>query len=775
MRSFLRRHLVWALVLAFGLTLTWAACAYCVQEAKRIHADRFMVLAEKVRAGVEKRTNLFVYGLRGARGLFTGGESVSRSRFAQYAESRDFSREFPGALGFGFIARVAGEDLGVFEARERASRSAGFDVHTLPGMAGVGKDRYVITYIEPEASNAAAIGLDITCEPIRAEAARRSMATGEPALSGPVQLIQDAERRVGFLYMLGVYRPGMPTGTPAERTAALVGWMHAPILMERVLADLPELVDGQVDLQVHDPEASDSVLFASARSSSELGGYHAELPVRLGGRTWHLEVRSTPGFDVIPEMQTVTVAHAAGVALSVLLALLCGNLVSLRERAATIARRMTSELRESNDRLRQQSGELAEAQEKAERATEAKGEFLASMSHEIRTPLTAIMGYVDLLHEEDGSMDPVERRQRLEVVRANSRHLLALINDILDLSKIEAGAMRVERTECSPAHVVAEVMSLMRVRAAEKRLALDARFLTPVPQRVTTDPTRLRQILLNLVGNAVKFTDHGGVRLEVSLHTPDLTPAEGLLVFQVHDTGCGMTGEQLGRLFRPFTQAEASTTRRFGGTGLGLAISRRLAELLGGTIDVRSHPGVGSTFTLTIRTGPIAGVGLATTLAEGIMGEDAGDRARGRGEAAPTERLRGRILLADDGEDNRRLIGHHLRKAGADVAVVENGRQALDAALEARRLGMAFGVVLLDMQMPEMDGYEAARELRARGYDLPLIALTASAMAEDRAKCLGAGCDDYATKPIDRSVLLRTCAEWLERAAELSPPGRWAA
>jgi len=406
----------------------------------------------------------------------------------------------------------------------------------------------------------------------------------------------------------------------------------------------------------------------------------------------------------------------------------------------------------------------------AEQANAAKSEFLANMSHEIRTPITAILGFAEMVESSieccvtcsDHKACPTraQTREDVQIISRNGKHLLELVNDILDLSKIEAGKMHVERVPCSPVQLVEEVVSLMRVPAAEKGLSLDTRYEFPLPETILSDPVRVRQILVNLVGNAVKFCPHGGVEIAVRF-SPGAPPrrvfdaaGRASIAFDVKDTGIGMTPEQIGRLFQPFAQADCSTTRQYGGTGLGLAISRRLAEMLGGDIHVVSTPGQGSTFTVTLEAEPADPGRMLHDLAEAAVrvSRPATDAA-----LAPVE-LHGRILLAEDGPDNQRLISTILRTAGAEVEVAPNGRAAVEKVASALSEGRPYDAVLMDMQMPEMDGYEATALLRRQGYTGPIMALTAHAMAKDRQKCLDAGCDDYAAKPVDRVGLLHALA-----------------
>ncbi|MFQ5463328.1 MAG: ATP-binding protein, partial [Phycisphaerae bacterium] len=403
---------------------------------------------------------------------------------------------------------------------------------------------------------------------------------------------------------------------------------------------------------------------------------------------------------------------------------------------------------------------MESAMQQAEAATRSKSEFLANMSHEIRTPMTAILGFTETMLDPD--LSDSDRLNAVYTVRRNGEHLLQIINDILDISKIEAGKLNVERMSCAPTQVVAEVKSLMQVRADAKNLTFNIEYDGPIPETIESDPTRLKQILVNLIGNAIKFTEAGEVRLIIRLVEAAGGPC---MQFDVLDTGMGMSPEQVGRLFQAFSQADSSTTRKFGGTGLGLSISKRLAQMLGGDITVESRPGEGSRFRATIKVGSMDGVIM---LDNPLMASSAkpGVAASPKADA---DQLNARILLAEDGPDNQRLIAYLLKKAGASVTVVENGQRAVELALAAqdpRRSDdplQPFDVILMDMQMPVKDGYEATGLLRQKGYTRPIIALTAHAMAGDRRKCMAAGCDDYATKPVDRKKLIAVIRKYLPR------------
>ena len=400
--------------------------------------------------------------------------------------------------------------------------------------------------------------------------------------------------------------------------------------------------------------------------------------------------------------------------------------------------------------------------QQAEAASRTKSEFLANMSHEIRTPMTSILGFSERLLDE--SLNDTDKIEAISMIRRNGGYLLQIINDILDISKIEAGKLTIECIPCSPRQIVAEVHSAMDVRASIEACEFSVEWRGPLPEWILTDPVRLKQILLNLVGNAIKFTQNGIVRLSVEFVPSDvdgLTPSS--LRFTVLDTGIGMDAETLQHLFRAFAQADSSTTRRFGGTGLGLSISKHLVERLGGSIMVESTPGAGSVFTFSIETGDVAGVAMVEAQELSFVDEFFGADLR-----RPQPILQGaRILLAEDSEDNRRLISYILAASRARVDIARDGREAVQLALAAHKSGDPYHLILMDMQMPVLDGYAATRSLRDQGYWSPIIALTAHAMATDRMKCLDAGCDDFCSKPIVCATFLATVAQWVERRMDL--------
>ena len=385
----------------------------------------------------------------------------------------------------------------------------------------------------------------------------------------------------------------------------------------------------------------------------------------------------------------------------------------------------------------------------AEDANRAKSEFLANMSHEIRTPMTAILGYTEFLLDADDN--PPDTEAHLQTIRRNGHHLLTLINDILDFSKIEAGRMTIEQTPFRLDELLDDVADLLRGRADQKNIDFTIERDPRVPAAVRSDPTRIRQILINLIGNAIKFTEHGSVTLAVA--TDDSDQTNTLINFDVQDTGVGITPEQQDKLFSAFTQADGSTTRKFGGSGLGLCISKHLAQLLGGDIHLQSTIGRGSTFTLRIPLQQLDPAETPTDVAHRLPD----------GDPNVLPALDGHVLLVDDAEDNRRLISLLLTKSGATVSVATDGHTATRMALNQDPDSTPYDLILMDMQMPGQDGYQTTRHLRENGYKGPIIALTAHALADSRDQCVNAGCDDFASKPIDRVKLLSLASDYIRK------------
>jgi len=376
--------------------------------------------------------------------------------------------------------------------------------------------------------------------------------------------------------------------------------------------------------------------------------------------------------------------------------------------------------------------EITSERQIAEKANDVKNLFLANMSHEIRTPLNAILGFVDLL--KDNSLTALERKQYLEIIERTGYSLATIINDILDISKVEAGKIEIERVPCSLKQVLRDLQSVLSLRCEEKGIGFDLSY-NNLPPYVLTDPTRLKQILLNVMGNAIKFTNQGRVKATFEVHND-------FVVGSIQDTGVGIAKKNVKKLFQPFSQLDPSVRKEFGGTGLGLILSKKIANLMGGDVILQSSEiGRGSHFIVSIKLEPVESQALEKRI------ELASPQ-----EISP---LRGRkILVVEDSIDNKLLAQQYLIRAGAHVVTASHGQEAIIAASKE-----SYDLVLMDMQMPVMDGYTATAQLRRMGYQIPIIALTAHAMRDDLKKCIDAGCNAYLSKPFKRENLLGLVAQ----------------
>jgi len=477
-------------------------------------------------------------------------------------------------------------------------------------------------------------------------------------------------------------------------------------------------------------------------------------PIRFGKDLWSLG--AVMGYDEIAASVKAHTRNIAAVSLLLVLVFVAGGVwlhnvqkdkirLTAKAQSADELLKLNNQLEEEIVAHKQAEERLVEAKQHAEAGNIAKSQFLANMSHEIRTPMNAIMGFTDLLADEDLAE---EQHGWVNTIRGSGRHLLQVIDDILDYSKIEAGKLEVEIMDCSLAKVFNVVESMMHAIALEKGVEFKIQEAKDVPAYIQSDADRLKQCLINLVNNAIKFTEEGHVHVNVVLEHRNDQP---FVRFDVEDTGIGIPPDKQAMIFESFTQADGDTSRKYGGTGLGLAITKKLAEIMGGELALHSEEGKGSIFSLIVPAG--LNVAEQPTLNVHNLGDS---RSDDDGAKPDQEKSSGRVLVAEDVATNQMLAKLLLEKMGLEVIVVGDGKEAVQMARAEE-----FDLILMDMQMPYMNGYEATRILREDGLSTPIIALTAHAMDGDEEKCLDAGCDDYLSKPLGRGELSEILQKYL--------------
>ncbi len=704
---------------------------------------------------------MYEQALTFTRGFIQSSNYVDRDEWRRFIESAELESQYPGVWGFGYVEKVGAGEIESFVDEVRGQGLSDFSIKTHKGFErDDNDDLFVIKYEEPYSRNKSAIGLDVSSNPANRDVYDRATDLGIVQVSAPFMIKQQESlgTGIGIVMALPHYSPEMSIESVEDRRVAVIGWVTIVLDMDYFveammwkhdndrLAMMTEDFTGQWVTLFDTAESDPSYLCGSCGNNHV--GISSSISFHVGGREFETRVVSDPAFtdtalslgEFHDNMRKANIALYVGLRVTAVLVVLTLIVSYGRNRAVRLANGMTRSLRQSEELQRRFAEEALDA-------NRAKTEFLANMSHEIRTPMTAVLGYTDILAEMvPEHTDPDAMHEAVDRIKRAGTHLLMVINDILDMSKIESGKLTITSGACRIGEILSDVVGTMKVRSNDQGLVLEAEFETEIPGTILADSYRMRQILLNLVGNAIKFTDRGGVRIVVGSDGDTLR-------FAVHDTGVGVQADQIERMFKPFEQDETNQNDANRGTGLGLSISRQLVDLMGGHLCATSVLGEGSVFTfdLPLKIPEQDSVEMISALPCTVPEESSRRRVT-------DIKLEGRVLLAEDGPDNQRLIKHVLGKAGLEVVGVWNGQEAVD--LYQKNPG--FDLIIMDMQMPVLDGYEATKKLRVIGCELPIMALTAHAMSGDRQRCLGCGCDEYESKPLNRARLLRTIERLLD-------------
>ena len=738
------------------LMIGWATSAwiysYIRHHAIELDEIHFNELVTESESAISSRFNSYVDLLRGAASYYVSSNCVTREEWRTYVDFLKIRQIYPGINGIGFCLPFASiEQHQQFQQEIESESLQSHPVVNVPNVAAAEIDpslkHLIITHIEPLDINLSALGLQLSSETNRLQAALLARDSGEPKITGRIILVQDGKARPGFLLYVPAYKPGQPITTPEQRKQAFLGFAYAPFITELfvdgVLGDKnPE----QINLSIYDSDSisPDALVYSNItnREANSPVDFDQVRTLNIGGQTftttWQRGSRYAGG-----TLYTATGAGVLSALFTCLLAFAAWNYESL-VRSKKIIEVTTDELTATNrlleseiDVRKRAENEAGRAELEAKSANKAKSEFLAIMSHEIRTPMNSVIGFAQLL---SASKLTSEQALWASYIKSSSGGLLSLMDDVLDFSKIEAGKMELENIPFSLREIIEDVTGSFSIQASEKSIIVDAKIGRDIPEYVLGDPIRIKQIIINLVNNGLKFTDKGSVLTHLEWLGDQ---NNGTARISIVDTGIGIAPDKVDNLFKQFTQADLSTTRRYGGSGLGLSICQRLTGLMNGKIRATSPASQGTTMTVEIPFSVSKKV--INTPNQEVTPID----------ASQSNEPLAKILLVDDNDLNQILGSTILEQMGYDVTLANDGTEAIKLAKQTY-----YPIIFMDCRMPIMDGFDATLEIRkleaadllprgAHKKRIAIIALTANVSSEDKEKCYRSGMDDYICKPYE--------------------------
>ncbi len=702
---------------------------------------RFNDLIDDAQSAISNRIKFYERALQSGVSLHSASNNVSSQEWKTFLDTMKTFESHPGINGIGVIWPVDSKKLKQFENAQQRELS-NFKIRAVPSSLSLQEaeqkyhNHYIISLIEPYEKNKLAHGLDIGTENNRRLAAELARDTGLPTATNKIQLIQDNQSRAGFLLLVPMYQKKFQGTTLEERRAHFTGWTYAPFVTENFLADALQNLSSELDMKAYDQddyEDLNNLVFNSNSTKTKNTNWLKAISnkwsltenskisqINLGQNPLYFKWEKAQGFISAKNTINAWIAFCC----SLFTLLFASFFVSLYKNTVR--------------------------EEAAIETARIKSEFLATMSHEIRTPINGIIGLSDLMNTTEMN---AEQKNYMHAITTSADSLLHIINDILDFSKIESGKFLIEKVSFNLKELILQIQTSLEVLAKKKNLVLSIEMDIDTQVLFKGDPSRIRQILTNLISNAIKFTEQGSVKIKVTALIPG--DKQTFFRFEVEDSGIGISHEDCEKLFQPFTQVDASTTRKFGGTGLGLSISRQLVELMNGSIGVTSQQGKGSTFWFNL-----------------VLEHDEGNNfilSNSNPEKSVTQKTGLKILVAEDNPVNQQYAKALLKKLNFDADVVANGQLAIQALSE-----QTYDLVLMDCQMPVLDGYEATKIIRNHTDDdiknIPIIAMTANALTGDRDKCLDAGMSDYLSKPVRPKDLTTMLNKWLSTNSNISHP-----